>query len=103
MNNCCNKECGINLYKHNIYCCNCGYKATNPIIYNNGVLILRRTTHIYCCKCMISLEDYGDKYCRNCGISVLNKRIELNSFSPIVKTKKYKNNFYFKELKILII
>ena len=97
MNTCSNIKCGKHLYKHNLFCYNCGFKSTKPEI-NNIKPLLKRMTHIYCHSCMECIETYSDKYCRNCGIKHLcywerkeisyyfkNKRLIYN------KKKKMKN------------
>lgn len=71
MNLCSNDKCKKELYKHNLFCYECGYKSTNPIINNIVRPVLKRTTHIYCHSCFKCVETYDDKKCRNCGIKLL--------------------------------
>ena len=71
MNLCSNDKCKKELYKHNLFCYECGYKSTNPVINDISRPILKRKTYLYCHSCLECIETYDDKKCRNCGIKLL--------------------------------
>ena len=88
MNICSNNKCSKELYKHNLFCYKCGFKAKNPIV-NNLRPLLKRSTHIFCHSCIECIETYEDEYCRNCGI----KQLSYEEISDDI----FKNNYYLKK------
>ena len=72
MNICKNTNCNTKLPHHSKYCFKCGYAGNNYIINDLGPPILKRQTHILCHYCNSVIQDYGDKFCRDCGIQLKN-------------------------------
>lgn len=108
MNKCSNILCNIEYTNPIFFCYKCGSKSTNPKKFINGKPILKRMTHLYCNNCSSCLQNYGDNYCRDCGIRLdYNDKVERTLLSPKIEIKRYininfLNNKNFRENTLII-